>query len=164
MEAILDKEEDIKAEMNVFNNHSHHPNIVSFLGAYLNKDQQVDDQLWIVMEVHDVYIDNMDFLSTVFSAFPFLLPTLPLYHCVCFFFFVLCLFNCQYCSGGSVTDLVKNMRKKAENLPEDLISYILREVLAGLSYLHSSRVLHRDIKGQNVLLTSDARVRLIDFG
>ena len=56
------------------------------------------------------------------------------------------------------------MREKAENLPEDLISYILREVLAGLSYLHSAHVIHRDIKGQNVLLTSDARVRLIDFG
>lgn len=51
MEAILDKEEDIRAEMNVFDNHSHHPNIVSFFGAYLYKDQQVDDQLWIVMEV-----------------------------------------------------------------------------------------------------------------
>ena len=56
------------------------------------------------------------------------------------------------------------MRERAENLPEDLISYILREVLAGLSYLHSAHVIHRDIKGQNVLLTSDARVRLIDFG
>ena len=51
MEAVLDKEEDIKAEMNVFQNHSNHANIVSFLGAYLYKDQQVDDQLWIVMEV-----------------------------------------------------------------------------------------------------------------
>ena len=70
----------------------------------------------------------------------------------------------QYCSGGSVTDLVKNMREKAENLPEDFISYILREVLEGLCYLHSAHVLHRDVKGQNVLLTSDARVRLIDFG
>ena len=56
------------------------------------------------------------------------------------------------------------MRAKAENLPENLISYILREVLEGLSYLHRAHVLHRDVKGQNVLLTSDARVRLIDFG
>ena len=63
-----------------------------------------------------------------------------------------------------MTDLVKNMREKAERLPEDLISYILREVLAGLSYLHKMCVMHRDVKGQNVLLTSDARVRLIDFG
>ena len=52
MDAILDKEEDIRAEMNVFQNHSHHPNIVNFLGAYLYKSQQVDDQLWIIMEVY----------------------------------------------------------------------------------------------------------------
>ena len=64
MEAILEKEEDVKAEMNVFQNHSLHPNIVSFLGAYLYRDQQVDDQLWIVMEVriymqtHSVYIST----------------------------------------------------------------------------------------------------------
>ena len=51
MEANLDKEEDIKAELNVFQNHSEHPNIVSFLGAFLYKNQQADDHLWIVMEV-----------------------------------------------------------------------------------------------------------------
>lgn len=51
MEANLDKEEDIKAELNVFQNHSEHPNIVSFLGVFLYKNQQADDHLWIVMEV-----------------------------------------------------------------------------------------------------------------
>ena len=70
----------------------------------------------------------------------------------------------QYCDGGSVTDLVKNMKEKGESLPEDLVSYILRDVLQGLCYLHHAHVLHRDIKGQNVLLTTDARVKLIDFG
>ena len=76
----------------------------------------------------------------------------------------LCYLLVQYCNGGSVTDLVKNMREKGETLAEDLISYILREVLEGLSYLHHACVLHRDIKGQNVLIRSDARVKLIDFG
>ena len=52
MEAVLDKEEDIKSELNVFNNHSHHPNIVKFFGAFLKKDPVNDDQLWIVMEVY----------------------------------------------------------------------------------------------------------------
>jgi serine/threonine protein kinase len=52
MEAVVDKEEDIKSELNVFNNHSRHTNIVNFIGAFLKKDQAADDQLWIVMEVH----------------------------------------------------------------------------------------------------------------
>lgn len=51
MEAVVDKEEDIKSELNVFNNYSRHPNIVNFIGAFLKKDQAADDQLWIVMEV-----------------------------------------------------------------------------------------------------------------
>ncbi len=51
MEAVLDKEEDIKAELNVFQNHAHHPNIVNFFGAFVKKDPIADDQLWIVMEV-----------------------------------------------------------------------------------------------------------------
>ena len=50
MEAVLDKEEDIKAELNVFENHAHHPNIVDFYGAFL-KRSSLDDRLWIVMEV-----------------------------------------------------------------------------------------------------------------
>ena len=56
------------------------------------------------------------------------------------------------------------MKEQGESLAEDVISYILREVLAGVCYLHSSCIIHRDIKGQNVLLTSDAQVKLIDFG
>lgn len=63
-----------------------------------------------------------------------------------------------------MTDLVKSMKEQGESLPESVIAYILREVLAGICYLHSSLIIHRDIKGQNVLLTSDARVKLIDFG
>ena len=58
MEAVVDKEEDIKSELNVFNNHSRHPNIVNFIGAFLKKDQAADDQLWIVMEVRSLLASN----------------------------------------------------------------------------------------------------------
>lgn len=74
------------------------------------------------------------------------------------------LFRLQYCPYGSVTDLAKATKSKGGRLSEDVIAYIMREVLAGLIYLHSSGVLHRDIKGQNVLFTGTARVKLIDFG
>ncbi|XP_061936407.1 serine/threonine-protein kinase mig-15 isoform X15 [Apis cerana] len=68
----------------------------------------------------------------------------------------------EYCGAGSVTDLVKST--KGQSLKEEWIAYISREILRGLSYLHSNKVIHRDIKGQNVLLTDNAEVKLVDFG
>uniref|UniRef100_A0A8D0CJL1 non-specific serine/threonine protein kinase n=1 Tax=Scleropages formosus TaxID=113540 RepID=A0A8D0CJL1_SCLFO len=68
----------------------------------------------------------------------------------------------EFCGAGSVTDLVKNT--KGNCLKEDWIAYICREILRGLSHLHAHKVIHRDIKGQNVLLTENAEVKLVDFG
>ncbi|KXJ16260.1 misshapen-like kinase 1 [Exaiptasia diaphana] len=68
----------------------------------------------------------------------------------------------EFCGAGSVTDLVKTARHKT--LKEEWISYICREVLNGVSHLHLNHVIHRDIKGQNVLLTDSAEVKLVDFG
>uniref|UniRef100_A0A9J8BMM4 non-specific serine/threonine protein kinase n=1 Tax=Cyprinus carpio carpio TaxID=630221 RepID=A0A9J8BMM4_CYPCA len=68
----------------------------------------------------------------------------------------------EYCGAGSVTDLLK--KTKGSCLKEDWISYICREVLRGLLHLHSHHVIHRDIKGQNVLLTENAEIKLVDFG
>ncbi|KFP39788.1 Mitogen-activated protein kinase kinase kinase kinase 4, partial [Chlamydotis macqueenii] len=68
----------------------------------------------------------------------------------------------EYCGAGSVTDLVK--KTKGNCFKEDWIAYICREVLRGLAHLHAHHVIHRDIKGQNVLLTENAEVKLVDFG
>uniref|UniRef100_A0A671T6J9 non-specific serine/threonine protein kinase n=1 Tax=Sinocyclocheilus anshuiensis TaxID=1608454 RepID=A0A671T6J9_9TELE len=68
----------------------------------------------------------------------------------------------EFCGAGSVTDLIKNT--KGNSLREDWAAYISREILRGLTHLHHHKVIHRDIKGQNVLLTENAEVKLVDFG
>ena len=48
--------------------------------------------------------------------------------------------------------------------PEDHIAYCTKQVLRGLSYLHSHFRLHRDIKSDNILWNKHGEVKLADFG
>ncbi|XP_054708882.1 misshapen-like kinase 1 isoform X1 [Uloborus diversus] len=118
MDVTEDEEEEIKLEINVLKKYSHHRNIATYYGAFIQKSPPgKDDKLWLVME---------------------------------------------YCGAGSVTDLVKST--KGQPIKEEWIAYICREILRGLSHLHANKIIHRDIKGQNVLLTDNAEVKLVDFG
>lgn len=66
----------------------------------------------------------------------------------------------EYCGGGSLQDIYH----VTGPLSEPQISLVCRETLKGLSYLHSLNMMHRDIKGANILLTSNGDVKLADFG
>uniref|UniRef100_G3T3D7 non-specific serine/threonine protein kinase n=1 Tax=Loxodonta africana TaxID=9785 RepID=G3T3D7_LOXAF len=68
------------------------------------------------------------------------------------------------CNGGSVTDLVKGFLKRGERMSEPIIAYILHEALMGLLHLHKNKTIHRDVKGNNILLTTEGGVKLVDFG
>ena len=67
----------------------------------------------------------------------------------------------EYCAGGSVSDIMVALDAP---LDEAVISYICRETLSGLVYLHSQGRVHRDIKCGNILLTESGSVKLADFG
>ena len=66
----------------------------------------------------------------------------------------------EYVPGGSV----ESMLSKFGSFPEDLTKVYARQILTGLAYLHASNILHRDIKGANVLVSNDGVVKLSDFG
>jgi myosin-3 len=63
-----------------------------------------------------------------------------------------------------VTDLVQGLKKRGGRLTDGQIAYILRETVEALIFLHSNHCMHRDVKGHNILLTEEARVKLVDFG
>ncbi|KAL4636181.1 myosin-IIIb isoform X1, partial [Arapaima gigas] len=70
----------------------------------------------------------------------------------------------ELCNGGSVTDLIKGLLVRGCRLEEPIVSYILYGALLGLQHLHSNRIIHRDVKGNNILLTTEGGVKLVDFG
>ncbi|KAB5572603.1 putative SEPH-like protein [Coniochaeta sp. 2T2.1] len=66
----------------------------------------------------------------------------------------------EYCENGSLHSICKAYGK----FPENLVGVYMTQVLQGLQYLHDQGVIHRDIKGANILTTKDGTVKLADFG
>jgi protein-serine/threonine kinase len=67
----------------------------------------------------------------------------------------------EYMEGGSLTDVIEN---NPNQLEEDQIALICQETTKGLKFLHNKKIIHRDIKSDNVLLDLRGNVKITDFG
>eukprot|EP00954_Amorphochlora_amoebiformis_P010246 801445-Amorphochlora_amoeboformis.AAC.1 len=66
----------------------------------------------------------------------------------------------ELCEQGSLASILKDFGK----FPEPLTCRYISQVLLGLDFLHQQGVIHRDIKGANILADKDGNVKLADFG
>ncbi|KAJ1722138.1 ATP binding [Coemansia erecta] len=66
----------------------------------------------------------------------------------------------EYVSGGSVSSALASFGM----FPESLVQTYTSQILEGLVYLHDQGIIHRDIKGGNVLIDQDGSVKISDFG
>jgi 5'-AMP-activated protein kinase, catalytic alpha subunit len=66
----------------------------------------------------------------------------------------------EVCGGGDLLTYVRKRRK----LKEDVAKFLFQQIITGVRYINSKNVLHRDIKLDNILLTSQGDVKICDFG
>ena len=66
----------------------------------------------------------------------------------------------EYCSKGSLHDYLKTKKMITQNLKKSLFL----KICLGLHHLHSKRIIHRDLKLENILLSETDEPKLSDFG
>uniref|UniRef100_A0A7N0V6Y0 mitogen-activated protein kinase kinase kinase n=1 Tax=Kalanchoe fedtschenkoi TaxID=63787 RepID=A0A7N0V6Y0_KALFE len=66
----------------------------------------------------------------------------------------------EFVPGGSISSLLG----KFGSFPEPVIRMYTKQLLLGLTYLHKNGIMHRDIKGANILVDNKGRIKLADFG
>ncbi|XP_071336500.1 STE20-like serine/threonine-protein kinase isoform X2 [Trachinotus anak] len=67
----------------------------------------------------------------------------------------------EFCAGGAVDAIMLELERP---LTEPQIRVVCKQTLDALSYLHENKVIHRDLKAGNILLSLDGDVKLADFG
>ncbi|KAM6911924.1 serine/threonine-protein kinase 10 isoform 1-T1 [Lycodopsis pacificus] len=67
----------------------------------------------------------------------------------------------EFCPGGAVDAIMLELDR---GLTEPQIKVVCRQMLEALDYLHSIKIIHRDLKAGNILLMLDGDIKLADFG
>ena len=83
----------------------------------------------------------------------------------------------EYCNGGALSDRLEEYKDTYNApFPEEIVQYLMRQIMSAMKYLHGKKILHRDIKLDNILVHFNseedkknnnllkAKVKMIDFG
>ena len=70
----------------------------------------------------------------------------------------------EFMPNGSLDDYIKNCRQLKKVVEQNFILKIFKQLLLGIKYLHENKIMHRDIKLDNILLDENNNIKISDFG
>ena len=83
----------------------------------------------------------------------------------------------EFCNGGSLSDCLKKYQQKfGKPFSEEIVQYLMKQIVNGIKYIHSRHIIHRDLKLDNILVNFDSEIdkndlnmmkaiiKIIDFG
>ena len=83
----------------------------------------------------------------------------------------------EYINGGSLSDCLKKYKIKfGKPFSEEIVQYLMKQIIEALKYIHGKQIMHRDLKLDNIMVSFDndndknnlnmlkAKVKIIDFG
>ena len=83
----------------------------------------------------------------------------------------------EYCNGGDLYNFLQKYQEKNKSaFSEEIVQYLMRQIMSAMHYFHSKNIMHRDIKLENILLKFDSeedknnlnimksQIKIIDFG
>ena len=83
----------------------------------------------------------------------------------------------EYVNGGSLSDCLKNYKNKyGRAFPEEIVQFLMRQIVDAIRYIHQRNIIHRDLKLDNIMVSFDnendknncnmmrAKIKIIDFG
>ena len=70
----------------------------------------------------------------------------------------------EFCDYGDLFSLLQSVKKKKVYVNEEIIWNVAIQTLLGLEYLHSKKIIHRDIKLLNLFMTKDKKIKIGDMG
>ena len=84
----------------------------------------------------------------------------------------------EYINGGSLTDCLKNYQKRnnGKSFPEEIVQYLMRQIVDAIKYIHNKKIIHRDLKLDNIMVSFNndydkntlnmlkSTIKIIDFG
>ena len=83
----------------------------------------------------------------------------------------------EYVNGGDLNHCLKEYKKKYHRpFPEEIVQYLMKQIVEAIAYIHSFNIIHRDLKLENIMVNFDsekdkqdlnmmrAKIKIIDFG